>query len=73
MLYGCETMPPLTSADNGLVRWIYGVRHEKRIRTQELHEKLSIINSFQLCQENTFEKSAIHQRWTSTINDGKIK
>ena len=51
LLYGCETWPAssktircLTSADNGMVHWIYGVRLEQRIRTQELHEKLGIIS-----------------------------
>ena len=51
LLYGCETWPAssettrrLTSADNGMVRWICGVRLEQRIRTQELHEKLGIIS-----------------------------
>ena len=48
---GCETWPAssekirrLTSADNGMVRWLCGVRLEQRIRTQELHEKLGIIS-----------------------------
>ena len=31
-------------ADNGMVHWMSGVRLEQRIRTQELHEKLHIIN-----------------------------
>ena len=51
LLYGCETWPEsseticrLTTADNGMVRWICGVRLEQRIRTQELHEKLHIIS-----------------------------
>ena len=47
LLYGCETWPVysetlrrLTFADNGLVRWICGVRLEQRIRTQKLHDNL---------------------------------
>ena len=50
LLYGCETWPVfsetmrcLTSADNGMLHWICGARLEQHIRTQELHEKLSII------------------------------
>ena len=52
LLYGCETWPVssetircLTSADNGMLHWICGVRLEQRIRTQELHEKVSILVS----------------------------
>ena len=51
LLYGCETWPAysetirhLTSADNGMVRWICGVQLEQHIRTQHLHEKLGIIS-----------------------------
>ena len=46
LLYGCETWPASseTSADNGMVCWICGVRFEQQIRTQELHEKLGIIS-----------------------------
>ena len=51
LLYGCgiwpassETIRRLTSADNGMVRCICGVRLEQRIRTQELHGKLDIIS-----------------------------
>ena len=51
LLYGYETWPAssetirrLSSADNGVVRWICGVRLEQRIRTQEIHEKLGIIS-----------------------------
>ena len=51
LLYGCktwsassETTRRLTSADNGMVCWIYGVRLEQGIRTQELQEKLVIIS-----------------------------
>ena len=49
--YGCKTWPTsnetirrLISADNGMVCWICGVRLEQCIRTQELHEKFSIIS-----------------------------
>ena len=49
-LYGCKTWPEhsetisrLKSADNGIVRWICGVRLEERIRTQEIHGKFGII------------------------------
>ena len=51
LLYGCKTRPAsseiipcLTSAYNGVVLWICGVRLEQCIRTQELPEKLDIIS-----------------------------
>ena len=51
LLYGFKTWPAsikkihcLTSADNGMVHWICGVRLEQGIRTQELHEKLDIMS-----------------------------
>ena len=50
LLYGCETWPAssettrrLTSADNGMVRWICGVRLEQRINTRT-SRKLGIIS-----------------------------
>ena len=51
LLYGCktwlassETIRRLTSADNGIVCWICGVRLEQRIRTKELLKKFGIIS-----------------------------
>ena len=50
LLYCCKTWPTssesirrLTSADNGMVRWICGVWIEQQIRTQELYENFDIV------------------------------
>ena len=50
LLYCCKTWATssksirrLTSADNGMVRWICSVQIEQQIRTQELYENLDIV------------------------------
>ena len=81
MLYGCETWPAysetirrLTSADNGMVRWISGVRLEQRIRNQELHEKLDIISVTEEIRSRRFRYTGHLRRmnknvWPRKVND----
>ena len=69
-----ETIRRLTSADNGIVHWICGVRLEQRIRTQEFQEKLGIISVPEEIQQLRLRYFGYLQRmdtnvWPRRIND----
>ena len=80
-LYGWETWPAcseilhrLTSAENGMVRWICSVWLEQCIRTQELHEKLGIISVTEeiwWCRLRYFGhlRRMVNNVWPRRIND----
>ena len=53
----------LTSAVNGMVHWIFGVRLEQRIRTQELDEKLGIISVLKRSDSAGLDNLATSREW----------